>query len=226
MKCLNHSNAEAAGICGCCQNHFCEECLVKLGTASYCKSCVEKSITGKGVKEESGVSGVSPIKTGQRKSRFWAFLFSGIPGAGYMYLGLMNRGLQTMIIFFGAIFVAAFIDFGQIMALVAPVVVFYSIFDTQQAVQAINYGIPVEDKTLFDIKQISFDQRWFGYALIILGSLAVLNNVMPHFSFWPEIRRMLAPLLIIGLGAVILYRSTRKEIQKVPEHRSIPEKEE
>lgn len=210
MKCTNHTEAEAAGVCRLCGNHFCEGCLVNLENAGYCKSCLEKNITGTGNGRDSGEPGLPADRPIQSKSRFWAFVFSVVPGVGYMYLGLMNRGLQTMIIFFGSIFVASFIGFEQIMALIAPVVVFYSIFDTQQTVKAINSGLPVEDRKLFDVKQIPFDQSWIGYALIIIGGLAILNNVLPYFPYWFQIKRMLAPLLIIGLGAAILYRSTKK----------------
>lgn len=146
----------------------------------------------------------------EKKSKLWAFIFSIVPGVGYLYLGLMNRGLQTMLLFFGSIFVASFMGFEQIMALVAPVVIFYSIFDTQQAAKRLNAGVPVEDKQLFDLKSIPFDQSWIGYALIVIGGLALLNNVLPYFHYWRVIRQLLPPVLIIALGVAILYRNTKK----------------
>jgi hypothetical protein len=152
-------------------------------------------------------NGASP---NDKKSKFWAFIFSLIPGVGYLYLGMMNRGLQTMVLFFGSIFIAGLIGFEELMALVAPVVIFYSVFDTQQMTKKINVGIPVEDKQLFNVKQIPVTQNWVGYGLVVIGGLALLNNLMP-FPFWTIIRRMLPPIIIIGIGASILYRNSKQD---------------
>lgn len=206
MKCANHSEREPVTTCGLCGESFCDECLVSLGDRCYCKRCLSEKVGGPGDAEEHERVMVS----GEKKSRLWAFVFSVAPGVGYLYLGLMNKGLQTMLLFFGSIFVAGFIGFEEIMALVAPVVVFYSIFDTQQLVKSMNAGIPVEDKQFFDFKKIPYTHNWIGYALIVTGFLALMHNMPFYFPFWPVLRQMVPPLLIIGLGIAILYRNTRK----------------
>ncbi len=214
MKCVNHLEAETASTCSLCGRPYCGECLVNIDNQTYCKNCLREKLTPADRQEAGpegqGKSAADPRKITDKKSRFWAFVFSVVPGVGYMYLGLMNRGLQTMVLFFGSVFVSSFIGLEQIMALIAPVVVFYSIFDTQQLVKAINAGVPAEDKKLFDIKQIPFNQSWIGYALIVIGGLAILNDVIPYFPFWFQVKRLLGPLLIVGLGVAILYRNTKK----------------
>lgn len=207
MKCINHPEREQAAECALCGNQYCEECLVSLNGANYCKQCLNEKLSG----QSSSVSGNSVPVTGQ-KSRFWAFVFSLIPGVGYLYLELMNRGLQTMLLFFGSIFVSSFINFEQIMALVVPVVMFYSIFDTQQLVKNMNSGEQIEDRPLFDLKAITFNQSWIGYGLIVIGLLALLNGVLPRYlPILGFIRSIMPPILIIGTGLLILYRNTRKE---------------
>jgi len=203
MRCKNHNEVESVETCTVCGNQFCQDCLVALEGEQYCKSCLAD-----GVKRQA-FEVTEPKK--ERKSRFWAFLLSLVPGVGYLYLGLMNRGLQTMVLFFGSVFLSSFIGFEEIMSLVAPVVIFYSVFDTQQLAKKINAGIRVEDNQLFDIKSIPYSHNWLGYALIVIGFLALMHNMPHYFPYWVTLKRMIPPLLIIALGAAILYRNTRKE---------------
>lgn len=202
MNCSHHPEKKAVTVCGLCGTAYCAECLVNLGDQHYCKDCLAAGINKAG----------SMVVSKDRKSRFWAFVFSMVPGVGYLYLGLLNKGLQTMTLFFGTIFVASFIGFGEITGLVVPVVMFYSIFDTQQLVKSINEGIPVEDKQFFDFKKLPLTQSWIGYALVVIGFMALSQNVLSLYmpDWLGHIRRFVPPLLIIGLGAVILYRNTKR----------------
>lgn len=207
MKCINHPEQEQVADCKLCGGLYCEECLVSLNGTNYCKKCLTEKLSG----QSSSVSGNSVPVIGP-KSRFWAFVFSLIPGVGYLYLELMNRGLQTMLLFFGSIFISSFINFEQIMALVVPVVMFYSIFDTQQLVKKMNSEEQVGDRPLFDLKAITFNQSWIGYGLIVIGLLALLNGVLPRYlPILGFIRSIMPSILIIGTGLLILYRNTRKE---------------
>jgi len=42
------------------------------------------------------------------RSKFWAFVFSFMPGAGEMYLGLKRKGTEIMLIFLGIFFFRLF----------------------------------------------------------------------------------------------------------------------
>lgn len=81
------------------------------------------------VKEEETMVSYDPQHT---KSRGAAFILSLIPGGGYMYLGLMNRGLQAMLIFFGTIFLSNLLNMGILAGMIIPILMLYTIFDTQQ----------------------------------------------------------------------------------------------
>lgn len=197
MKCVNHPQQEAEVLCHSCKEPVCGECRITLGEKDYCRPCLEAR-----VEDGSGhtVSG--------DKSALLSFLLSIIPGVGYMYLGLMNRGLQTLIIFFGTIFVADITRMHALAPLAIPVLVFYSIFDTLQLSRKIRDGVPVQDKPLIDLGGSSSWQNIIGYTLLAVGLLALVNNIAPHyFSHYWLFNRVIPPLLIIGAGVFILYRN-------------------
>ena len=66
-------------------------------------------------------------------NNFLTVLFSFIPGAGHMYLGLMKRGASIMAAFFGTIAAAAFFSnmglFAYVFGLFIPVIWFVAFFD-------------------------------------------------------------------------------------------------
>jgi phage shock protein C len=54
------------------------------------------------------------------------------------------------------------------------------------------------------------DGRWttlFGAALVLLGSLALLHQVLPAW----DVERFVVPALAIGIGAFLVARSVRRE---------------
>ena len=63
----------------------------------------------------------------KKKSGFWTFLFSWIPGAGEMYMGFMRMGVSLMGLFWGIIALSIFTNTGFLM-LVDVIVWFYSFF--------------------------------------------------------------------------------------------------
>ncbi|OPX87693.1 MAG: hypothetical protein A4E53_02405 [Pelotomaculum sp. PtaB.Bin104] len=197
MKCVNHPENDAQAICAICNAPICGECLVALRNENYCRHCLE---------EKTRVLNNISIQ----RSKLLVLLISLLPGAGYMYLGLMNRGLQTMIIFFGTIFVAAMTNIGEITALVLPVTMFYSIFDTLQLARRMNEGAPIEDKPLIDTGKHTNWHNLLGYGLLGIGLLALANNFLPYlFDYW-FMHKLFSPLLIIATGIFILYRSLRR----------------
>lgn len=199
MKCANHEEQEAIAICSTCHQPICADCLVTLSGRQLCRNCLESRV------------GVEPQPANPSRSTFWAFVLSIIPGAGYLYLGLMKRGLQTMIIFYGTIFLAAATEFGAITALVLPVVSFYTIFDTLQLLKQINQGQVVEDGPLVETDFLESKGSLWGIALIAFGTLALLNNLLPNYlPYHFLMNRLVPPLLILALGIYILYKNTRR----------------
>ncbi|OPX89387.1 hypothetical protein [Pelotomaculum sp. PtaB.Bin117] len=197
MKCVNHPENDAQAICAICNAPICGECLVELRSKNYCRHCLEEKI------------GVLKSMNNHR-SKLLVLLISLLPGAGYMYLGLMNRGLQTMIIFFGTIFIAAMTGIEGITALVLPVTMFYSIFDTLQLAGRMNEGVFIEDKPLIAAGEHANWHNLLGYGLVGIGILALANNFLPELFDYRFVHKLLSPLLIIAVGIFILYRSLRR----------------
>ncbi len=102
MKCINRAEKEAEILCTDCNKPFCPECTIEVAGENFCHPCLEKRVTlnNECVNDE-------PVSQPGNKSKFWAFILSLIPGVGYMYLGLMRRGLEVMTLFFGTIFVSS-----------------------------------------------------------------------------------------------------------------------
>jgi hypothetical protein len=206
MNCVNHSEVEAEALCFLCQDPICEECGIELNGKHYCHRCLEKRVAA----DTHGVN----VNT--KRGAFAVLILSLLPGGGYMYLGLMNRGLQAMIIFFGTIFFASVANFGALGGLVVPILMFYSIFDSLQLAAQMNEGLFIEDKPYVDIGNPNW-QNILGYILIGLGILslfytsvgilAVFYTIQPYTFI---VERLVPPLIIIAIGAYILYRSLRK----------------
>ncbi|MCG8400412.1 MAG: B-box zinc finger protein [Firmicutes bacterium] len=199
MRCANHPEVEAQALCAICNAPVCSECRVELRNKKYCRPCLEDKT--KGV--------LDGTVTGHKNTGL-AFLFSLIPGAGYMYLGLMNRGLQVMVIFFGTLTVVWVTGLEVLVPLVLPVLLFYNIFDTLQLAGRMRRGVPVEDKPLVDPGGKANWPTLLGYALIGVGALVLLNNYVPQALGYWFMERLITPLLIIALGLFILYRNIRR----------------
>ncbi|MCF8012388.1 MAG: B-box zinc finger protein [Clostridiales bacterium] len=211
MKCINHPDRDAETLCCDCKEPLCSECSYKIGNSTYCYRCLEKTV-------ETVEDNNNNIKNDPNKSRFIAFLLSLMPGLGYMYLGLMKKGLETLILFFGTIFVSSIIHLGELVSFVLPVLFFYSVFDTQNLLSKMKNGIYVADISLlrwedWGSKNISRNSI-IAYGLIGLGVVALLNNVMPFVYHNYILERILPPVIIIGLGVYILYRNKRRGGEK------------
>ena len=63
------------------------------------------------------------------KSRFFTFIFSFLPGAGEMYLGMMKKGTAIMTAFFAVIFMTLILYMEE-LSVILPVIWCYSFFDT------------------------------------------------------------------------------------------------
>ena len=64
-----------------------------------------------------------------KKSKFWNFVISFMPGAGQMYQGFLKRGTSLMAIFFAEIFLANIINIDWLL-FGLPVIWFYAFFDS------------------------------------------------------------------------------------------------
>lgn len=160
------------------------------------------------------------------KSKFFTFFFSLVPGVGHMYLGLMQRGLQFLVTFFGVIFLLVLTNLGE-LSLFLPVIWFYNLFDALQRYQLIKeadpdtFNIEKFDQPLVVFAQKITQQKWFAYGLIALGGYLLLDRAFNYFQilmrqvfqvYIYDLRSMLVAVALVVIG-IILLRSNRTQNQ-------------
>lgn len=161
------------------------------------------------------------------KNRFLTFLFSLIPGAGHMYLGLMKKGVSLMLVF-GLVFsLCNFLHFGLI-SFILPVIWFYCFFDSltlsrfnaqDRAIDETNFMEKMNQLLKQDWQQILTTYRTpIGIAALIIGIYAFFSNfVMPYlyqfgnwghrfYSLFYNIPTAIFSVALIGVGIYLLTR--------------------
>lgn len=139
---------------------------------------------------------------------FLVFLFSLVPGAGHMYQGLMKKGTQIMVFFFGTLFLFEVVGgpFTELWGIViAPVTWFYSLFDSLQTSSRLRQGEPVKDEGPFAADSIGNYSTIWGWVLIGLGVLTLLRSL----DLLRRIPDTVGPVLIIAAGVWVLWRAYR-----------------
>ena len=121
----------------------------------------------------------------KKKSRFWLFIWSLVPGAGQMYLGFMKMGLSLMLGFLVSIAVADLTNLG-VMSIFPVALYIYSFF------HANNLGA-LNDAQFYAIK----DQYLLG-----MDGLDSLENVRD--SIFGKYRKFAAAALIL-IGLIMLW---------------------
>lgn len=226
MNCKNHQSREADRVCSFCGQPLCIECTVELNKRPYCRECLERHIESRPLAQNE--------KRHARKSKFLTFLLSFIPGAGHMYLGLINKGMSIMALYFGilcgTIFLSNIIQGhwleGAIIPFASVLSVFYSIFDSLATAEAINSGKTVEDSSPVEfqiLKEKVFGRkRTIGYFLIIIGFIGILgiiNNALNYIIrvfFRGNLPFSLVDLVIpfgLILGGAYLIRKSRDSFE-------------
>lgn len=153
------------------------------------------------------------------------FLFSLFPGAGHMYMGLMRRGTEIMISFFGAIFiVSSILNFAEIGIPITIVIYFYSIFDAYHLAKAIARGEDVQDESFINLGNFTPNGYHIGIGILVIGFFFLFdrlsaNDLIPYKVYY-GIKRTLSPLVLIGLGLYFILR-TRQTAQRPKENQDI-----
>lgn len=126
----------------------------------------------------------------KQKNKVWNFIFSCLPGAGHMYLGFMKLGVSLMILFFGTIGVAAWLNFDMLL-FILPVLWFYSFFDSinKNSLPQEDFD-KLEDEFIWG-KDIEFNfinkrsvRSFCSLLLIVVGLIMLINNVWSVFAYY------------------------------------------
>lgn len=156
----------------------------------------------------------------KKKSKFWSFWLSFIPGCVEMYMGFFKRGLSLFAMFVTIIAVASFLNIGEVMFLDLIVWV-YAFFSARNLVHLEDMELAMlEDDYLFHLEGVDAIKSKLagGYRslvallLILFGSVMLLRvlyrmlrGLLPEFIndlLW-NISNYL-PQVVIGLGIVAL----------------------
>ena len=121
----------------------------------------------------------------KKKSRFWLFIWSLVPGAGHMYLGFMKMGISLMLGFMTLIAVAALTNLG-VLAIFPIAVYVYSFF------HANNLGA-LNDAEFYSIR----DQYLFG-----MDGLDSIEKMRVSIS---TKYRKIAAIVLIAIGVIMLW---------------------
>ncbi len=139
-----------------------------------------------------------------------ALIFSVVPGAGHMYLGLQKKGLYIMTIFFFAVFFMGWLNI-SLFLFILPVIWFYSFFD---AFHLVNKESCSDEK--IELPAFLSNPKWIGWALIGFGLLIVLERIVYPLIPW-EIQRYMQTLIVAVIfifGGIKLLVGNKKKNQK------------
>ncbi len=150
-----------------------------------------------------------------KKRKKLVYLLSILPGLGHFYLGLMSRGLQFMLLFFGTVFLTHIVSsFGFFI----PVIVFYSYFDALQYHSKYREDIELVDEPLLN-HQFKVNKFFIGWILIGFGCLSLLENasdyLVRHYNIFIDynlVQNLLISVVFVVLGIKLLTGKSKKEI--------------
>ncbi|RKD32565.1 hypothetical protein [Thermohalobacter berrensis] len=164
-----------------------------------------------------------------RVSKFWATLFSFIPGAGHMYLGFMNRGLQLITAFFIIISIPNIFHSAEFLNFFSIIVWVYSFFDCYHLRKRLEAQENVKDELILDISSKKLNYSYIGIGLVGFGGLILLEEILSELSIilGPSVynfvigsnvlrflRDSLFPLALIIIGITLLKKGKKvKESQ-------------
>ena len=192
MNCFVHPEKAASANCANCGVPLCSECIIHTQSNIYCRSCL---------------TGTKPHPKRPVINKFLLFLFTLFlpPGSGYMYMGLIKRGLSAMICFFFVIFLLSSGISGLAQTLLAfaiPIIYLACAFDSFSICRRINAGEVVEDGIGSIVNNLLSNKKLCAVVFIVLA-IIFAGNIL---GFAIRIMQALAPILIIGFGLYILFK--------------------
>ena len=159
------------------------------------------------------------------RSSFLTFLTALIPGVGYMYLGLVKKGIQILMLFLLIEPVFHILGIGFLSAIVKIPIWFYTFFDTFTVAKKIDREEPVSDmdfifnKYMKDGSQVALDREKLGknfsliiaIGLIAVGGIAILHNFSQGSPLFNLIRSFIStyfiPVLFVLGGIYLLFKN-------------------
>ncbi|KGK87240.1 hypothetical protein [Clostridium sp. HMP27] len=165
-----------------------------------------------------------------RRSSFLTFLAALIPGVGYMYLGLMKKGLEALAIYLLIEPVFGIIGLG-IAGILKIIFWFYTFIDTFNLANRIDQGEIIMDSSFIMDKfinnngtmtnnfQASSKKLWnvIGILFIIIGIMAILDKTLVGLDVYYYVKsvmnKFLVPIILILFGVYILFKGNKQNFK-------------
>ncbi|MFS0725872.1 hypothetical protein [Paenibacillus sp. 1P07SE] len=182
---------------------------------------LERKQLGEPLQDRSILEDWDAQRAGGRRSRLLTTLLAVIPGAGHMYLGAQQRGLQLMGAFLLSFYLLDVLYLTFFMFLV-PVIWCFAFFDALQLgaryerMEGFIEDVPI-------VSGLSGSRRWLGAGMILLAGYIVFNQFIYHWlvdlfgsnQFWVrEMQRYVQigviTLLLFGGGLKLMLGGARR----------------
>ncbi|MDF2502991.1 hypothetical protein [Clostridium sp.] len=155
----------------------------------------------------------------ERRSRFITFLVSLVPGAGYMYLGMLKKGFETLLLFILVPMILSYVNMSDIAAAFCIPFWLYTFFNTYHIARKVDSGEILQDESWFAkggfglganniMNNNSF--KIIAWFLIIVGVLAIANKIFMEFPIFDVVRSYFVPVIFIIIGLYLLLRDKKK----------------
>ena len=195
MNCFIHPENPANVNCSSCGEPLCDECIVHTQGNIFCRGCL------------TGAKPLAPAKIARPTiSKFLLFIFVMFlpPGAGYMYMGLIKRGVSAMICFFFIVFLLSSGITGpaETLAAFAIIILYFAcIFDSFSICRRINAGEAVEDGVGSIVNSLLSNKKLCAVIFVILA--IIFASTILGFAL--RVLRTLLPLIIIAFGLYVIF---------------------
>lgn len=165
-----------------------------------------------------------------RRSSFLTFLAALIPGVGYMYLGLMKKGLEALAIYLLIEPVFGIIGLG-LAGILKIIFWFYTFIDTFNLANRIDQGEIIMDSSFIMDKfvnnngtiannfQGSSKKLWnvIGILFIIIGIMAILDKTLVGLDVYYYVKsvmnKFLVPIILVLFGVYILFKGNKQNFK-------------
>jgi len=147
-----------------------------------------------------------------KKRKMGVYILSFLPGLGHFYLGLMQRGLQFMLLFFSAIFMTHMVE---VFAFFIPVIVFYSYFDALQYHSKYRENEELIDEPVFKQNLIRVNKAVIAWIFIGFGGLSLLENSADYLQLSIDFNilyKIIVSAVFVIIGIRILIGKPKEEV--------------
>ncbi|WP_430509445.1 hypothetical protein [Gottfriedia solisilvae] len=147
-----------------------------------------------------------------KKRKMGVYILSFLPGLGHFYLGLMQRGLQFMLLLFGAIFMTHMVE---MFAFFIPIIVFYSYFDALQYHSKYRENEELIDEPVFKQNLIRVNKAVIAWIFIGFGGLSLLENSADYLQLSIDFNilyKIIVSAVFVIIGIRILIGKPKEEV--------------